>query len=124
MVRSRLVLPAIVLAVLLGAGAYGLGGGGLQLADGTYTGMGEYTQYGWLQLAIVVKGGRLYTVKMLQYPYDMGSSRKINKRALPILVQEAVQAQSSKVDIVSGATVTSAAFSRSLASALRLAGKG
>jgi uncharacterized protein with FMN-binding domain len=45
----------------------------------------------------------------------------INKEAMPYLKQEAIAAQSTNVDIVSGATDSSMAFQESLGSALALA---
>jgi uncharacterized protein with FMN-binding domain len=42
----------------------------------------------------------------------------INQQAIPYLQQEAIQAQSSKVQLISGATFTSQAFTQSLANAL------
>ena len=43
---------------------------------------------------------------------------RINQQAMPVLKQEAIQAQSAQVDGVSGATDTSDAFVQSLTSAL------
>ena len=45
-------------------------------------------------------------------------SRVIDWRAVPILRQETLQAQSARIDVVSGATQTSEAYIRSLQSAL------
>jgi uncharacterized protein with FMN-binding domain len=92
------------------------------LADGTYTGRREYAYYGWMRVRAIVSGGRLRDVRILEYPSDNGTSRYINSVALPYLIQEAVQMQSSRVDLVSGATFTSDAFTKSLADALRRAG--
>ena len=92
------------------------------LADGSYTGRREYAYYGYIRVRAVVSRGKLTDVKVLEYPSDNGTSRYINSVALPYLVQEAVQVQSGKVDLVSGATFTSDAFTKSLADALRRAG--
>jgi uncharacterized protein with FMN-binding domain len=40
---------------------------------------------------------------------------------MPKLVQEAIQSQSAQVNVISGATQTSQAFSQSLAAALTMA---
>ncbi len=109
----RLAL-AVLLALSLGVGAYGLDGASAPLADGIFAGMGEYTEYGWVQVALVVLNGKVSTVKVLQYPNDMGTSRMINGKALPRLIRETVRAQSVRIHFVSGATVTSEAFVRSL----------
>ncbi len=59
---------------------------------------------------------------MVQYPNGNGKDREINAEALPILVQETIDAQSAKIDMVSGATVTSDGYVSSLQSALDQAG--
>jgi uncharacterized protein with FMN-binding domain len=87
-------------------------------ADGTYTGSVADAYYGNLQVAAVIQGGKLTDVQFLQYPSDRSQSQRINSRSSPILRQEAIQAQSANVNIVSGATASSQAFQESLASAL------
>ena len=47
---------------------------------------------------------------------------EINDYALPILIQETLDAQSADIDMVSGATVTSDGYLQSLQSALDQAG--
>jgi uncharacterized protein with FMN-binding domain len=42
----------------------------------------------------------------------------INAQAMPWLTQEAIQAQSANINIISGATLTSEAFANSLQAAL------
>ena len=59
---------------------------------------------------------------ILEFPDHAGRSQYISSIALPYLVQEAVSAQSARVDLISGATLTSEAFARSLDAALRKAG--
>jgi len=93
------------------------------LADGKFTGRREYAYYGFVRVEALVNGGRLSGIRILEYPHDNGTSRYINSVALPYLTQEAVSAQSDRVDIVSGATFTSVAFQKSLGDALRRAGK-
>jgi len=55
---------------------------------------------------------------MLRYPSDRRESLFISQNSLPRLRDEVVRAQTAKVDIVSGATLTSLAFMRSLDAAL------
>ena len=43
---------------------------------------------------------------------------QINSYALPVLIQETLNAQSAQIDMVSGATVTSGGYLQSLQSAL------
>lgn len=89
-----------------------------QFKDGTYTGNATDAFYGIMQVQTVVQNGKLSSVAILQHPSDRRNSIEINNYALPILIQEAIQAQSAQVDMVSGATASSEAFIQSLASAL------
>lgn len=86
--------------------------------NGTYTGSSEDAYYGNVQVQAVIKNGALSNVVVLDYPQDRSRSLSISNRALPILVSEAVQAQSANVNTVSGATDVSGAFKQSLSSAL------
>lgn len=90
-------------------------------ADGTFTGSPADAYYGTIQIQAIVQNGRLVNIKVLQYPSDRRTSVQINRQALPMLRDEVVQAQSANVDIISGATLTSEAFIRSIGSALRQA---
>jgi uncharacterized protein with FMN-binding domain len=56
-----------------------------------------------------------------QYPNDRPESLRISRESMPPLKQEAIQVQSAQVDVVSGATDTSQAFTRSLGAALNQA---
>ena len=89
-----------------------------QYKNGTYTGSVEDAFYGNIQVQATVAGGKLTAVKFLQYPNDRHESVQINSQADPWLSQEAIVAQSSNVDIISGATDSSEAFIRSLTRAL------
>lgn len=89
-----------------------------QYRDGSYTGSVEDAYYGYVQVKAIIAGGRLIDVQILQYPNDNRTSIRVNTEAMPILRDEAIQAQSADVDIVSGASNSSPAFARSLASAL------
>lgn len=86
--------------------------------DGTYTGVAADAFYGNIQVQATVSNGKLTNIKFLQWPNDRSRSVRINQQALPWLTQEAIQAQSANVDMISGATDTSDAFSKSLQSAL------
>lgn len=86
--------------------------------DGAYTGSAADAYYGLVQVKATVAGGKLTNVSFLQYPSDRSTSVMINRQAMPVLAQEAITAQSAKVDGVSGASYTSTGFQQSLASAL------
>jgi uncharacterized protein with FMN-binding domain len=86
--------------------------------DGSYTGGVTDAQWGYVQVRAVIQGGKLADVQWVQYPNDRARSIIINQYADPQLTQEAIQAQSDQVDIISGATDSSVAFMQSLADAL------
>jgi uncharacterized protein with FMN-binding domain len=92
------------------------------LRDGAYVGQTVDAYYGPLQVQAKISGGRIVSVDVLQYPADRRASQRINNEALPELQSEVIAAQSTQVDIVSGATLTSEAYMRSLDSALEQAG--
>lgn len=92
-----------------------------QYKDGSYTGDITDAFYGNVQVEAIISGGKITDVKFLDYPKDRRTSLEKSTQAMPILTQEAIQAQNANVDIVSGATQTSLAFQTSLASALALA---
>ena len=89
-----------------------------QYRDGTYTGTSVDAYYGNIQVKIVVSGGKISDVQFLDYPQDRSNSVRINTYAMPLLKSEAIKVQSANVDAVSGASFSSAAFKKSLASAL------
>ena len=60
--------------------------------------------------------------RSLQYPSGNRKDVEINNRALPILIDETLAAQSADIDMVSGATVTSVGYVDSLQSVLDQAG--
>lgn len=86
--------------------------------DGSYTGKSFDAIYGYIQVRATISGGKLTDITFLDYPQDRRDSIEINQQAMPMLKSEAIAAQSAKVDGVSGATDTSAAFEQSLDDAL------
>ena len=86
--------------------------------NGNYTGDSSDAYYGNVQVQAVIKNGALSNVVVLDYPQDRSTSIAKNTRAMPILVSEAIQAQSANINTVSGATYSSGAFKQSLSSAL------
>ena len=92
--------------------------------DGTYDGRTFSAYYGLVQVAARISNGELVNVDVLQYPVAHRTSRIINSRALPRLEREVVSAQSARVDTVSGATLSSMAYLRSLQTALNRARAG
>ncbi len=92
-------------------------------ADGTYTGDAADTRFGPVQFQITVAGGRITDVQVPVYPTTEREDQLINAHAVPVLVQEALAAQSAQIDFVSGATFTSDGYIRSLQSAIDKAGR-
>jgi uncharacterized protein with FMN-binding domain len=86
--------------------------------NGTYTGSSVNVYYGNVQVQAVIQGGQIVAVNFLQYPSDRSTSRYINSQAMPLLQQEAIQAQSAHINGVSGASATSQGFVQSLSEAL------
>lgn len=86
--------------------------------DGTFRGPSENAYYGRVQLSAEITGGQIKKIDILDYPNDRRRSQYISSVAIPMLEQEAIQAQSANIDIVSGATLTSEAFIHSLDAAL------
>jgi uncharacterized protein with FMN-binding domain len=87
-------------------------------AKKTYTGQSVDTRWGPVQVQITVVAGKVTNAEAVVYPSGNGRDAEINSYALPILHDEAVKAQSAKIDLVSGATVTSDGYVQSLQSAL------
>lgn len=86
--------------------------------DGTYIGKNSDAYYGYIQVKATISSGKLTSVDFLDYPQDRRNSIAINRYAMPLLEEQALQAQSAKLDGVSGATDTSIAFIESLSDAL------
>ena len=89
--------------------------------DGVYTGPQIDAYYGLVEVQATVKNGKISDVQFLKYPNDRRTSVRINNIAMPWLQQEAIQAQSAYVNIISGATFTSEGFAMSLNAALKSA---
>jgi uncharacterized protein with FMN-binding domain len=87
------------------------------LKSGTFAGAPSTNEYGTIKVTITVSGGRITDVAA-GYPTSPSRTASINSRAIPTLRQEALTAQSAKIDTVSGATYTSASYKISLQSAL------
>ena len=76
------------------------------------------TQYGIVQVRITLRGNRIVAIANVALPFDRNRSQEISSIAGPLLRREALQAQSARIDVVSGATYTSDGYAQSLQSAL------
>ena len=101
------------------------------VATKSFTGTAaDADRWGPLQVTIVVKKTttvvgtkksvkrKITSIKVPVSPNHTDRSIFINQQALPTLVQEALQAQSAHIYVVSGATNSSDAFAQSLQSAI------
>jgi uncharacterized protein with FMN-binding domain len=84
-----------------------------RLVTGPSVGM----RWGPVQVRIRVSG-HTFTTLGATYPTHRPKSARINNHAIPILRQEALKAHSARIHAVSGATLTSRAFSSSLQAAI------
>ncbi|MGT2932679.1 FMN-binding protein [Streptococcus catagoni] len=91
------------------------------MKDGTYTGQSTSTEWGDVQLQIKVESGKMTAITVLAHPGTEHHSLMVNEQALPIYKKEALQAQSSSIDQVSGATETYKGFIGSLQDAINQA---
>jgi uncharacterized protein with FMN-binding domain len=90
----------------------------------SYDGATVQTQYGDMQVRVVLTGSRLTDVVALRLTDSSSRSVQISASAAPILRREALAAQSAHIDSVSGASYTSAGYIQSLQSALDAARAG
>ncbi len=98
---------------------------GVDTASGTFTGPEvQVRDWGVVQVEVTVTEGRITDVTALQVPDWDRRSATISSYAIPELVSQAVDGQSSAIAGVSGATFTSRGFAQSLQSALARAGLG
>jgi len=93
------------------------------ITDGSFSIIGEAvpSPFGFFQVEVVFEDGVITDIVTLEEPADRRSQR-INDSVLPIYEEEAISAQSSDFDVISGATVTWEAWGASLESALYEAG--
>jgi len=87
--------------------------------DGTYNGPMVNVYYGLVSVQATVQNGQIVDVQFLRFPNDRRTSVRINNIAMPYLQQEAIKAQTSEVNLISGATLTSEGFVVSLREALK-----
>ena len=88
--------------------------------SGTFTGDSVDVRYGFVQVKITVVNGKITEAQAVQAP--SGKNDRWTQRAVPILRQQTLEAQSANITGVSGASYTSYGWYTSLASALAKAG--
>ena len=88
------------------------------IADGTYAGQASPNRFGTVQVQAVYSGGQLTDVQILAYPDGDRRSLRISQAAIPMLVDQSIQAGGASISGVSGATYTSRSYVASLQSAI------
>ena len=86
------------------------------------TGSAVDVGYGVVQVEAIIKGGKLVDVQAISLPNNDGHSARISQQAYPMLVNQAIAAQSANISGIGGASYTSYGFQQSLSSALTKAG--
>ena len=105
-----------------GSGGSSGGSSSAKPTTSTVTGDVAQTQWGPVQVQLAIADGKITDVAVPQYPNGNSQDVEIARYALPILIQETIDQQSADIDMVSGATYTSAGYLQSLQSALDQAG--
>lgn len=82
------------------------------------TGPTVSTRWGPVQVQLDIQNHKIVAVTLLKKPNSNAFTQFINDRATPVLINETVDAQSAKIDMVTGATFTSTGYLKSLQSAL------
>jgi uncharacterized protein with FMN-binding domain len=93
-------------------------GGSASGAATSATGTGVDVGYGIVQVTVTLTDGKITAIDAVQLPNNDGHSARISQQAWPMLVDQAIKAQSSQISGISGASYTSYGFSESLKAAL------
>ena len=87
---------------------------------GTFTGDSVDVKYGFVQVKITVENGKITEAQAVQAP--SGKNDRWTRKAVPVLRQQTLAAQSANITGASGASYTSYGWYTSLVSALAKAG--
>jgi uncharacterized protein with FMN-binding domain len=88
------------------------------LKDGTFVGDLASNQFGNVEVAVVISGGKITEVQLLQMPDGDSRSKAISDQVSSQLVESTLTQQSSDIDTISGATYTTLGYIDSLQSAI------
>ena len=80
------------------------------------------TRFGPVQVQLTLQGARILDVQAIQMPSSHPRSQRISDEAAPMLRSEVLQAQSARINLISGASYTSQGYAESVQSALDRAG--
>ena len=87
---------------------------------GSFTGSVANTRYGPVQVKITIENGKIVDAQAVQAP--SGSNDRYTQKAVPVLREQTIAAQSANIQGVSGASFTAYGWYTSLASAIAKAG--
>lgn len=76
------------------------------------------TPFSIISIRVTLTGGELTKVETVDLSGDNARTEAINNRAEPILREEAIEAGSADIDVVTGATYTSRSYRKSLQAAI------
>ena len=94
--------------------------GSSKATSGTFVGDPSTMRYGTVQVQITIAGGKITDAQAIRVP--TGENQRYTDRAVPVMRQKTLAAQSSNITGVSGASYTAFAWYTSLQSALTKAG--
>ena len=94
---------------------------GSRLHDGSFTSNVISTNWGPIEVKIVVAAGKITDVVALQYPSSRSRSLQISNYALPAYEDEVIRTQNENVNSISGATQTARGFRAAIASPIQKA---
>jgi len=93
------------------AGTQTITGSSVRVSEGFRT-------FGSVQVQVTLTNGKITKLVAVDYPNNDPQSSEISQYSIPVLTQEVLAAQGTKIDIVSGATYTSDAYAQSVQAAL------
>lgn len=80
-----------------------------------------YTNWGWVKVAVRVVDGTMVDIDLVMVPRATKRSEALAIEYEPILREQALERQSADVDAISGATIISDGYRRSLIGAMKAA---
>ncbi len=108
---KQLFILILVVALIFAVGCQANGG---KFKDGVFNGSGE-GKNGPIKVEVSVEKGKINTIKILEHSETPGLSDPILEK----IPQEIIKTQSTEVNVISGATVTSNAVIQAVQDAIK-----
>jgi uncharacterized protein with FMN-binding domain len=89
--------------------------------DGTWVSDVIPTNWGPIQVEMLVENGRITDVASIQYPQSRSRSLQISRASLPNYAEQVVSMQNARVNSISGATQTAQGFQQAVQTAIQKA---